>query len=130
MKEYIHVHNTRRHHSRLGVTPFELLVGWRYRGTFPCLWDTKEALDRVTVREDDAAAKLVCKQFADEHRGARERHISAGDRVVVAIPQRIKTDPTFTSEEYTVLDRNGAKVVLVSDIGVKIARNVNFTSVR
>lgn len=42
IEEYIHTHNTRKHHSRLGVTPFELLVGWRYRGTFPCLWEAKD----------------------------------------------------------------------------------------
>ena len=48
----VRVHNTMKPHSRLGVTPFELLVGWRYRGFFPSLWESKATreLDRPDVR--------------------------------------------------------------------------------
>lgn len=125
MDEYIHTHNTRKHHSRLGITPFELLVGWRYRGTFPCLWESKQPLDRLAVREDDAFAKLVSKTYADKHRGAKDSNIMVGDRVVIAIVQKTKTDPTFSNESYTVLARDGAKVVLVNERGTKLTRNVS-----
>lgn len=124
LEEYIHIHNTRKHHSRLGVTPFELLVGWRYRGTFPCLWSPKEALDREAVQEDDAVSKLVSKQFADKHRGAKQSDISPGDRVLVAVTQRTKTDPSFSSEKFTVLTREGAKIVLGGEGGARLTRNV------
>ncbi|XP_038117091.1 uncharacterized protein K02A2.6-like [Culex quinquefasciatus] len=126
LQEYVHVHNTRKEHSRLGVTPFELLVGWKYRGTFPALWETKssEKVDKEQVAEDDAASKLCSKKFADNSRGAKESDIQPGDRVVISIPQRNKLDPSFSRERYTVLARKGAKVVVRSDCGVQLARNV------
>lgn len=124
LAEYIHTHNTRKHHSRLGVTPFELLVGWRYRGTFPTLWEHKRTVDRNVVQEDDAFAKLTSKKFADQHRGAKESDITIGDKVVVAITQRTKTDPTFSRDRYTVLTREGAKVVIRADNGAQLSRNL------
>ncbi|XP_058456687.1 uncharacterized protein K02A2.6-like [Malaya genurostris] len=124
LETYIQIHNTRKHHSRLGVTPFELLVGWRYRGTFPSLWSTENKLDRMEVQENDAFAKLVSKKFADKHRGAKESNIVPGDIVVVSIAQRNKIDPTFSKEKFTVLTREGAKVVICGESGVKQTRNV------
>lgn len=124
LTSYVHVHNTRKHHSRLGVTPFELMVGWRYRGTFPSLWTKKDPLDRIGVNEEDAYSKLVSKKFADKHRGAKKSDISAGDKVVVSIPQRTKTDPTFSKERFTVLTRQGAKVVIRNQNGGQFSRNV------
>ncbi|XP_061502117.1 uncharacterized protein K02A2.6-like [Anopheles gambiae] len=93
LEEYVHLHNTRKHHARLGVTPFELLVGWRYRGTFPSLWDARSNLDRADVREADAHAKLVSKIYADDRRGAKISSIKVGDKVLVYVPQKTKTDP-------------------------------------
>lgn len=124
LDEYIHAHNTRKHHSRLGVTPFELLVGWRYRGTFPCLWNWKNKLDSNTVRENDAFSKLVSKEFADSRRGAKESNIMVGDIVLTTVLQRSKTDPTFSKERFTVLAREGAKIVLINGKGEKLTRNI------
>ncbi|XP_058820815.1 uncharacterized protein K02A2.6-like isoform X2 [Topomyia yanbarensis] len=60
LDKYLHMHNKVRPLSRLGVTPFELLVGWKFRGTFPCLWsaNSTEQLDRTNIREKDALSKL------------------------------------------------------------------------
>ncbi|KXJ76492.1 hypothetical protein RP20_CCG009549 [Aedes albopictus] len=124
LEQYTYIHNTRKHHSRLGVTPFELLVGWRHRGTFPSLWEQPEELDRNDVAERDAYSKLVSKQFADNHRGAKESDISVGDKVVVAITQRTNTDPKFSNERFTVLTREGAKVVIRGADGLEMSRNV------
>ncbi|XP_058816573.1 uncharacterized protein K02A2.6-like [Topomyia yanbarensis] len=81
LQEYVHVHNTVKPHARLGVTPFELLVGWKYRGTFPSLWDAKDCgdLDRSDVRDTDDVAKLISKQYADQRRGAKCSDIVVGD---------------------------------------------------
>lgn len=114
LEDYVHTHNT----------PFELLVGWRYRGTFPCLWEAKEPLDRVALRESDALAKLQGKQFADKHHGAKESDIVVGDTVVTTITQNNKIDPTFSSKRFKVLAREGAKVVIISENGIKLNRNV------
>ncbi|XP_058817116.1 uncharacterized protein LOC131680416 [Topomyia yanbarensis] len=126
LQEYVHVHNTVKPHARLGVTPFELLVGWKYRGTFPSLWDAKDCgdLDRSDVRDTDDVAKLISKQYADQHRGAKCSDIVVGDKVIVSIPKKSKIDPTFSSETFTVLKRHGAKVVIRNEDGVQYARNI------
>lgn len=125
LQNYVHVHNTIKPHSRLGVTPFELLVGWRYRGTFPCLWDQKNAeIDREDIRDKDAESKLISNKFADKHRGARFSTIAAGDKVIVAVPKKTKTDPLFSDEQFTVLSRDGGKVVIRSDRGVQYSRGI------
>lgn len=126
LHRYVHVHNTIKPHSRIGITPFELLVGWKYRGTFPALWESKSdnELDRDDVKEHDSLSKLVSKDYADKRRGAKPSDIKAGDRVVVAVAKSNKMDPTFSKERYTVLTRDGAKVVIQSSRGVQYARNV------
>ncbi|XP_065092123.1 uncharacterized protein K02A2.6-like [Ochlerotatus camptorhynchus] len=71
---YVHAHNTIKPHARLGITPFELLVGWRYRDFFPSLWESKliNELDRSDGRDQDAVANLVSKKYADHRRGAND----------------------------------------------------------
>ncbi|XP_053691595.1 uncharacterized protein K02A2.6-like [Sabethes cyaneus] len=80
LEKYIHVHNKVRPLSRLGVTPFELLVGWKFRGTFPCLWtpDAVTNIDRDEIREKDAYSKLESKQYADAKRGAKPSDLKVG----------------------------------------------------
>lgn len=127
LHEYVHVHNTLKPHARLGITPFELLVGWKYRGTFPSLWDSKstDILDRDNVREMDATTKLQSKKYADARRRAKVSDISVGDIVLMAVPKKSKTDPVFSDERFIVLSRDGAKVVVRSDRGVQYTRSVN-----
>ncbi|XP_040174169.1 uncharacterized protein K02A2.6-like isoform X1 [Anopheles arabiensis] len=124
LQEYVQIHNTRKHHSRLNATPFELLVGWRYRGSFPGLWERKTGVDRMDIREDDAHAKLISKKYADDRRGAKESSINVGDKVVVAVPQRTKTDRLFSEETFTVLTREGAKIVVRGENGNQFAMNI------
>lgn len=125
LDRYVHMHNKVRPLSRLGVTPFELLVGWKFRGTFPHLWNEHENnLDRSEIREKDAMSKLESKQYADEKRGAKPSDIVVGDTVVLCRSKRCKSDPTFSSEKYIVIARDGAKIVVCSDRGVQFSRNV------
>lgn len=127
LQEYVHFHNTVKPHSRLGITPFELLVGWRYRGFFPCLWESglkTHEVDRSEVRDKDSLAKLISKRYADQQRGAKLSDIVAGDRVVITVSKKNKLDPMFSKERYTVLVREGSKVVLVSDRGVQYSRDI------
>ncbi|XP_058448812.1 uncharacterized protein K02A2.6-like [Malaya genurostris] len=126
LEKYVHVHNNVKPHSRLNITPFELLVGWKYRGIFPCLWENKSSdkIDRCDVRDKDAVSKLVSKKYADDHRGAKESEITAGDIVVMAIPKNSKTDRSFSKERYKVLTRHGAKLVIRRDRGVQYTRNI------
>ncbi|XP_058827618.1 uncharacterized protein LOC131687544 [Topomyia yanbarensis] len=126
LQDYVHRHNTLVPHSRLGVTPFELMTGWKYRGIFPGLWNSSDGnyMDVEDVRERDAEYKLSSKKYADSVRGAKESNIIVGDVVLLAQQKKSKTDPTFSSERYRVIARNGAKVVVMSTTGVQYARNV------
>ncbi|XP_055589592.1 uncharacterized protein K02A2.6-like [Uranotaenia lowii] len=127
LQEYVHKHNTLVPHSRLGVTPFELMVGWKFRGTFPSLWshDDGAVIDIEEIRERDAEAKLRDKKYADSARGAAESNIRAGDTVLMAQPRKSKLDPTFSKERFKVLARNGAKVVIASQGGIQYCRKVD-----
>ncbi|XP_055591625.1 uncharacterized protein LOC129743589 isoform X2 [Uranotaenia lowii] len=125
LQNYVRIHNTVKPHSRLGITPFELLVGWRYRGMFPCLWNSKEeSINREEVKEKDWEAKHISKKHADDRRGAKESSICCGDMVFMAIPKKSKTDPSFSREPFRVLSREGAKVVIENEKGVRFSRNV------
>ncbi|XP_055604560.1 uncharacterized protein K02A2.6-like [Uranotaenia lowii] len=126
LNEYVHRHNTVVPHSRLLVTPFELMVGRKYRGVFPCLWNERhnKELDRIDVRERDAETKLVSKKYADSIRGAKESQITVGDFVKVAVQKKTKTDPNFSADRYQVAARQGAKVAVMNKNGVLYSRNV------
>lgn len=126
LQKYVHNHNNLVPHARLGITPFELLVGWRYRGTFPSLWGPSKSkeLDRTEVRERDAEAKLTSTKYADRIHHARDSAINVGDIVLLAQYRKGKTDPTFAPERFRVVARSGAKVVIISKGGVQYARNI------
>ncbi|XP_062538077.1 uncharacterized protein K02A2.6-like [Armigeres subalbatus] len=123
LHQYVHNHNTLVPHSRLGVTPFELLVGWKFRGNFPSLWNPKQ-LDYDHIREKDSEAKFISKQDADAARGSKNSSIQVGDTVLMAQQRKSKTDPTFGAEHFKVVARDGAKIVILSRSGVQYTRNV------
>lgn len=126
LQDYVHNHNTLVPHSRLRVTPFELMTGWKYRGIFPGLWNNSKS-DRIDVddiRERDAEYKLSSKVYADAVRGARDSDIKVDDVVLLAQQRKKKTDPTFSPERYRVIARNEARVVVMSTTGVQYARNI------
>lgn len=126
LENYVHTHNKIRPLSRLGVTPFELLVGWKFRGTFPSLWENirSESLDRTDIREKDAETKLLSKKYADMQRRAKASDIKIGDTVLVAMQKKQKSDASFSKERYTIIARDGAKVVIQSERGIQFSRNV------
>ncbi|KXJ69927.1 hypothetical protein RP20_CCG017212 [Aedes albopictus] len=125
LNQYVHNRNTLVPHTRLGATPFEMLVGWKFRGTFPSLWGHREqALDRIDLKEKDAEAKLVSKKHADAKRGAKFSEVDVGDMVLVLQQKKSKTDPTYSSEPFTVIARDGSKLIVLSKGGVQYTRHI------
>ncbi|XP_065087234.1 uncharacterized protein LOC135708966 [Ochlerotatus camptorhynchus] len=102
------------------------MVGWKYRGTFPSMWSDPcgSELDRSELREKDADTKQISKNYADSSRRAKESNTKIGDTVLLAQNKRSKTDPTFSSERFTVIAREGAKIVIMSNTGIQYARNI------
>ena len=123
IQKYVQHHNTIVPHSRLNVTPFELLVGWKFRGTFPSLWSSKQ-LDRADIREKDAETKLKSKLYADKARHARETDLVTGDWVLLAQNKTSKMDPTFPAERYRVIAIDGPKITVMSKNGIQYSRNI------
>lgn len=123
IQKYVHHHNTVVPHSRLNVTPFELLVGWKFRGTFPSLWSPRE-LDRIDIREKDAETKLKSKRYADATRHAKETNVVIGDWVLLAQNKTTKLDPTFPAERFRVIAIDGPKITVMSKNGIQYSRNV------
>ncbi|XP_062565559.1 uncharacterized protein LOC134227878 [Armigeres subalbatus] len=102
-----------------------MMVGWKHRGTFPSLWfNPEQKIDREELAEKDAETKLASKVYADSRRGAKESNVGVGDIVLLAQPKKSKLDPTFSSERFTVIAREGAKVVVMSKSGLQYGRNV------
>lgn len=64
------------------------------------------------------------KLYTDKRRGAKESDLKVGDKVVIAVQRKTKTDPSFSQEKYTILSREGGKVVIRSERGVQYARNI------
>lgn len=126
LQQYVHNHNTLVPHSRLGVTPFELLVGWKFRGNFPSLWKSQDReVDYEDVHEKDAESKLVSKQHSDTAHGAKDSAIRVGDTVLLAQQRKSKMEPTFGEERFKVVAREGAKIVILSRSGVQYTRNLH-----
>lgn len=126
LERYVHTHNKVRPLSRFGVTPFELLVGWKFRGTFPSLWESNsvEPLDRTDIKEKDAFSKLESKKYADSQRKAKDSALQVGDTVLVASQKKHKSDPEFSAERFSIIARDGAKVIIRSERGVQYSRNI------
>lgn len=126
LEKYIHIHNKVRPIANLGVTPFELLVGWKFRGTYPCLWESssRAPIDRTEIKEKDDLYKFKTKRYVDSRRGAKDSDVTIGDKVLLSMHKTSKTDPTFGAERFTVIAREGAKVVIRSSRGVQFSRNV------
>lgn len=57
-------------------------------------------------------------------RGAKESDLQVGDRVVLIQTKRFKSDPRFGTEKFTIMARDGAKIVVRSDQGVMYSRNI------
>ncbi|XP_062556094.1 uncharacterized protein LOC134220951 [Armigeres subalbatus] len=89
------------------------------------MWtSTPEALDRDEIAEKDALSKLVSKHYADSKRGAKISNLNVGDKVILTQLKRFKSDPMFGSERFTIVARDGAKIVVRSDRGVADAKRI------
>ncbi|XP_055590638.1 uncharacterized protein K02A2.6-like [Uranotaenia lowii] len=127
LHKYVHNHNTLTPQARLNVTPFKLLVGWKFRGTFPSLWhtDNVKSLNKEEVKDRDTEAKFTSKSYADTRRGAKDSNLQVGDKVLLAQQKETKTDPNFSSEYYHIVAKNGGKAVVMRKNGVQYTRTLD-----
>lgn len=116
---YVSRYNNECPHPSTNATPFELMVGRKYRGVFPSLVRESSSYENLEdVEERDGLSKLKAAKYADSRRGAKESDITEGDWVIVTNRQRRnKIDPTFMPDHFKVLSRDGPKIMVQMDNG-------------
>lgn len=120
LHKYVSKYNNECPHSSTNVTPFELMVGRRYRGVFPSLTnDSHSSYDNLEeVQEKDAESKLKAAKYADKRRGAKDSVITEGDWVIVTNRhRRNKIEATFLPDRFKVISRDGPKIMVQNEDG-------------
>lgn len=117
--KYVSKYNNECPHPSTHATPFELMVGRKYRGVFPTLSRETSAYENLEeVLETDAESKLKAAKYADKHRGAKESDIAEGDWVIVTNRQRKnKIEATFLPQHFKVIERDGPRLTVQNEKG-------------
>ncbi len=76
------------------------------------------------IRDRDSEKKGKGKRYADAKRNAKESEIVPGDKVLLKQNRNNKLDTPFSSDKYTVIDKNGNSVVERADDGTECRRNI------
>ena len=109
-------------HSVTGMSPAEMLFGRKIRTCVPEIntyrREDSEILDR------DSEKKGKGKLYSDAQRNAKESEIVPGDKVLLKQNRNNKLDTPFSSDKYTVIDKNGNSVVVRADDGTEYRRNI------
>ena len=113
-------------HQTTGVPPATLMFSRKIRTKLPQL-ETLRSKSDEEVRDRDNIAKQKGKEYSDQKRQAKLRDINVGDEVLLKQRKQNKLTPTFESQPYTVMQRNGPEIVIQSPAGVKYKRNVAHT---
>lgn len=124
LARYVKDYNTNRPHAVLGVTPFEALVGWKFRETLPIITELCEGTSEATLIERDTKAKEKSKVYADNRRRAVTSDVKEGDWVVaLKLVRSSKSDPIYTNERFLITERVGPKLTLRSESGKTYVRS-------
>ena len=97
-------------HSVTKVAPCELLSNCQDRGKLPSI-QRKIAIDRhAEEKENEAKSQMCHKQYADEHRNAKESNGAIGDRVLAKRICGNELTPRFKHIPNIVVSRKGSRV--------------------
>ena len=113
-------------HSSTGVPPAELMFKRKIRTKLPQLEPSRSQSDE-DVRDRDQISKQKGKEYADLKRQAKTSDINVGDAVLLKQRKQNKLTPTFESQPYTVMQKNGPELLIQSPAGVQYKRNVAHT---
>ena len=109
-------------HASTGKTPAFLMFGRELKTKLPELRKEKDMSDEE-VRDRDYQNKLAGKLYADDKRGAVEKEIEVGQKVLLQNTKKGKLEPNFEIEPYTVLNKQGHEVTIQSKDGVTYQRD-------
>lgn len=102
-------------HSTTGVAPSSLMFGRILRDKLPDFNGTSVRTDVEEIRDKDWERKLKGAEYSDSRRLAKPSQLRVGDTVVAKRLQKAnKLCGTFGSEEYEIVELNGADATLRS----------------
>ena len=125
MYKYLLAYHTTPHQTT-GVPPAELMFKRKLRTKLPQLESMRSQSDE-NVRDRDLISKEKGKEYADLKRQAKPSGINVGDNVLLKQRKQNKLTPTFESQPYTVVQKNGPELLIQSPAGVQYKRNVAHT---
>lgn len=121
--EYITAYNLRMH-ATTGRTPHSLLFGREANGPLPRFNPDTEVTADDDARDQDALEKLKAKIAGDRRRKAVESDLRVGDKVMIKTSSKSKLVPTFSPVAYTIIEKQGPRVTVEDEAGIKYLRNV------
>ena len=113
-------------HSTTGASPAEMLFNRKLTTKLPDYSDEVEECrpSYQGVRDRDAERKQKCKDYVDSRFQAVDRDIKEGDQVFLEKRKENKLSPSFDKQPYTVVNRYGDQLTIMSPQGVQYKRNM------
>lgn len=99
----------------LGKSPSELLFGRNIRDKIPQLLCSGSFNEFEGTIERDNLQKEKGKLYADNNRSSKVSEIRPGDTVLLKNKRENKLSPTFGSEEFLVMNKNGSELKVKSN---------------
>lgn len=116
-------HYNIREHSITQKAPLELMMGRPVKDKLPNKEISCKNQDEE-MRDRDSLQKLKGKLYADKKRKAKDSSIEPGDEVLELNREKGKLEPTFKTNKFKVLRREGAEVIIENENGIEYRRNV------
>ena len=124
LQEYVMMKNSWKHHAT-GEAPEKLLSGRTcIRWGPPNL--AEEPIWDQELRDRDRQSKMKSKWAEDKRTRARISNLEVGDKVLLHHKSMKKTDPTFGSDIWTVIDRQGTRVTIKSEKNQVLVRDTTW----
>ena len=113
-------------HFTTGVTPAELLFGRKLQTKLPAISLKTEGDVKQKAKERDGKIKEQSRVYTDNRRGAKQCDLRRGDKVLVKQAYSGKLSTRFENFPYVVQEKQGNSLVLRSQDGRTIRRNVTL----
>ena len=99
-------------HCTTGVSPAELLMGRKLRGSIPHVESTSADKTLMLAQKHDREQKDKMKKYADNRSNAKVVDIVVGDKVIIRQKKTNKLSAKYDKIPYEVIKRHGPALTL------------------